>query len=206
MPNNNELRWGGFWRRLGAAGDPFPVYSALIAHYAEKHRAYHTLAHIEHCLQELEPVRSMCADVNAVEMALWFHDAIYNPQAKDNEAKSADLATEAAQHAGLAESFIARVTEMILATRHQAVPIDGDSQIVVDIDLAILGKSPERFDAYEKQIRREYKWVPKILYNKGRGDILKSFLQRPKIYSTEYFYDLYESQARENIRCSLKQL
>ena len=206
MTNSNEQRWLDFWHRVGACGEPLPVYSNLITLYAEKHRAYHTLAHIEHCLQELELVRLQCKDINAVEMAIWYHDAIYNPQAKDNEEKSAELASIAARGAGLAESFIARMTNFILATRHQAVPADPDAQVVVDIDLAILGQPADRFDAYEKQIRREYKWVPKFLYNKGRAGILRSFLDRTRIYSTDNFYSKYESQARENINRSLKKL
>ena len=206
MTNNNELRWREFWRRLGAPGDPLPAYTDLVARYGEKHRAYHTLAHIEHCLQELDSVRTQCIDLNAAEMALWYHDAIYAPRAKDNEEKSAALAVKAGGRWGLPASFLDRVSALILATRHQVIPDDPDAQRVVDIDLAILGQPAARFAAYEKQIRREYKWAPKFLYDKGRAAILKSVVDRSHIYSSDYFHDRYEAVARVNLSRALEAL
>ena len=111
-------RWSRFWEKLGAVGDPDPVYGLLSDLYSERHRAYHTLDHVSHCLDELEDARHLADHPNDVEMALWFHDAIYDPKAKDSEQRSAELCRRTATEAGLPEGFGQRVTDLILATQH----------------------------------------------------------------------------------------
>src|SRR6185436_5536891 len=107
-------RWLKFWAAAGASGDPEPEWRALSARYAEPHRAYHTIDHIAHCLEELDEVRGLAADPVAVEMALWYHDAVYDPRAKDNESRSADLARRAGAALGLAPERGERVARLIL--------------------------------------------------------------------------------------------
>lgn len=87
MRNKNQQHWLALWQRIGAHGDPHAVYNDLVTRYSESHRAYHTLAHIQHCLDEFEQVRHLIANPDAVELALWYHDAIYDTKAKDNEEK-----------------------------------------------------------------------------------------------------------------------
>src|SRR3989442_12745478 len=111
MRNRNEERWHAFWKRLNAEGDSNLPYEDLVSRYAEAHRAYHTLAHIEHCLEEFEPARGLARDPSAIEMALWYHDAVYDPRAADNEEKSAALALEWARKAGLSEALGRSVAE-----------------------------------------------------------------------------------------------
>src|SRR5207249_3206443 len=98
-------------------------------------------------------------DREAIEMAIWYHDAVYDSRAKDNEEQSADLAEKAGKTAGVSSGFLARVRELILATKHVMPPEDADAALLVDVDLSILGQSGDRFDQYEEQIRREYDWV-----------------------------------------------
>jgi predicted metal-dependent HD superfamily phosphohydrolase len=196
----------GFWNRIGAQGDPDPVYARLVARYSEPHRAYHNLAHIEHCLDEFESSRELATDANSIEMAIWYHDVVYDPRAKDNEQRSADVAVEVARDAKLPTAFTQRVADLILATRHIAPPSDPDAAILVDVDLSILGQPAERFDAYERQIRQEYDWVEAAAFAEGRGAILKSFLERAAIFSTPFFWDKYERQARENLKRSIERL
>jgi predicted metal-dependent HD superfamily phosphohydrolase len=93
-----------------------------------------------------------------------------------------------------------------MATRHKAVPRGTDAEILVDVDLSILGAAPERFDQYERQVREEYAWVPHFLFRRERKAILKEFLARPRIFSTTHFRDRYEQQARSNIERSLERL
>ncbi len=111
-------RWSRFWRRLEADGSPEPVYRLLSDLYAEPQRAYHTLRHLTHCLDEFEDARYLAEHPNDVEMALWFHDAIYDPKATDNEARSAELARRTAAEARLPEAFGTRVAALVLATQH----------------------------------------------------------------------------------------
>ncbi len=198
--------WFALWRRLGANGDAGPVYEDLLLRYSEPGRAYHTLTHIEHCVTELGDVSEPATNLDTIEFALWFHDAVYDTKVKDNEERSAALAREVARSATLSDSFGDFTTDLILATKHAAAPTALNEQILVDIDLSILGQSRLRFDEYERQIRAEYSWVPAEAFAKGRSAILSSFLARPTIYSTEFFHSKYEKSARENLARSITQL
>jgi len=206
MPNQSRQRWLVLWQRLGARGDADAVYNDLVARYSEPHRAYHTLAHVGNCLEELEQIRQLATNPDAVELALWYHDAVYDTRAKDSEGRSAALAVEMVRSASLPDNLGQLVANLIMATKHSATPTDSDNQLIVDIDLSILGQSEDEFDEYERQIRKEYEWVSESAFVAGRSAILKSFLDRPRIYATQFFRDKYEAQARRNIAKSLARL
>lgn len=203
---NLEQRWSALWQGLGAQGDASAVYNDLTARYSEPHRAYHTLQHIGHCLDELEHVRYLAANPDAVELALWYHDAIYDTKTKDSEERSAAIAVEMVRNASLPDNLGQSVANLIMATKHSATPIDSDVQLLVDIDLSILGQAEDRFNEYELQVRKEYEWVSENAFVAGRSAILKSFLDRSAIYSTQFFHHKYETQARRNIARSLARL
>jgi predicted metal-dependent HD superfamily phosphohydrolase len=141
-----------------------------------------------------------------VELALWFHDAVYAPRAKDNEAQSAAWAVRVMQHAGLPPAACARVQALILKTCHDALPETPDELVLVDIDLAIFGADAARFDEYERDVRAEYVWVPACIFRRKRREVLESFLAQPSIYSTVHFKNLLEKRARENLARSLSGL
>jgi predicted metal-dependent HD superfamily phosphohydrolase len=199
-------RWLKFWTLAGAAGDPEPPWALLSARYAEPQRAYHTLRHVAHCLDEFDPARGHARDPLVVEMALWYHDAIYDPKAKDNEARSAALAAEVAARMGLSAARTLRVADLIRVSTHTGLAPDPDAQLFADVDLAILGQPAAAFDEYERQVRVEYAWVPEPAFRAGRAAILKSFLDRPSIYGTEFFRRKYEESARRNLQDSLRKL
>jgi predicted metal-dependent HD superfamily phosphohydrolase len=199
-------RWLKFWQSAGAAGDPEPEWRALSARYAEPQRAYHTLRHIAHCLDELDGARSLAGDAAAVEMALWYHDAIYDPRAKDNEDRSADLASAAAAAMALPPAVGARVAGLIRVSTHAGLAVGADPQLFADIDLAILGQPAGAFDEYERQVRVEYSWVPEPAFRAGRSAILRSLLERPSIYGTGFFGKKYEAAARQNLSRSIARL
>lgn len=198
--------WEKAWQGLGVVAPPKVEYEKLIASYAEQHRAYHTRQHLEECLTRLREVRGMCAHSNEVALALWYHDAIYVPRRSDNETRSAEWLVTVANQVSVPTAAIGRMRELVLATKHDAVPVGIDAQILVDIDLSILGASAQRFDEYEQQVRKEYRWVPRPLYRLQRAKILEGFVKRPHIYSTESHINVLESKARENIARSLGQL
>ena len=141
-----------------------------------------------------------------VELALWFHDAIYNVRANDNELKSAAWATAAMQAAKVAAATIARIDAHIMATRHAVLPEPGDQTLLVDIDLSILGAAPDRFEEYEQQVRREYRWVPDFLFRRKRREILEEFLQRRPLYGTARVRDRLEVPAHANLRRAIERL
>lgn len=198
--------WRATWSALGVEHAPAEVFGQLAARYDESHRAYHTREHLEDCLSLLATVREHCSYPHEVALALWFHDAIYEPRRSDNELASASWLVDVARSAGAPEASIERMRSLIMATRHDGVAQRGDEAILVDIDLAILGAPWQRFEAYELQIRREYRWAPGPLYRAGRKRVLKAFLDRPAIYVTAQFHVRFEKAARANIVRSLQTL
>ncbi len=206
MNQSLGARWSALWARIGAVGDANAIFADLTRHYAQPRRFYHNLVHVEDCLEQLDAVRAKCRSADAIETALWFHDAIYDSRAKDNEEQSAQLAGWTLAQAGVASGFSEAVKLLVLATKHNAVPAEPGAQIIVDVDLSILGRAEAAFDAYDANIRREYAWVPEDQYRTGRTVVLKSFLARIRIFSTEHFHNRYEAAARRNIERALARL
>ncbi|SDA75599.1 HD domain-containing protein [Mesorhizobium qingshengii] len=185
--------------------------SALSALYAAEGRHYHNLAHIEAMLALAGEYRGLLGDFEAVEAAIWFHDAVYDSKAKDNEAQSADLAEK--KLVGRADpSRLGRITAMIVATATHQLPrfedatATRDASLFLDMDLSMLGAAPDAFDAYERSIRREYDWVEEPMWRVGRSAVLKNFLARPQIFHSEEFRRRFEPQARLNMARSLEAL
>jgi predicted metal-dependent HD superfamily phosphohydrolase len=205
MSDAGRKQWDELWQRLGVK-NAGTLYSDLSARYAEPHRAYHNLTHILHCLEEFEAARDLARYPAAVELAIWYHDAVYDPRSKENESRSAKLASESLRGVGLPMDLNNRVTRLILATRSHDASTDPDAPVMVDVDLSILGQKPGRFDEYERQIRQEYDWVSEEAFAAGRASVLKSFMDRPTIYSMEFFQKKYEQQARSNLKGSLFKL
>lgn len=202
MNSLGQERWQQLWRSLGAKGDAVGWYETLLRAYAEPQRHYHNQRHIADCLAEFDAVRSLARQPDAVELALWFHDAVYDPKAADNEEQSAALAKRCLVAAGLGD-LAEVVARLIMATKtHDTMPAT-DAALLVDVDLSILGQSAARFAEYEAQIRAEYAWVAAEIFAAKRAEILRRFLARPRIYVTEPFFAPYETQARRNLTESI---
>ncbi len=167
-------------------------------------RHYHTLAHLDSCLREFDGAREFASRPAEVELALWFHDALYRSWRRDNEARSAALAADMLRGASI--ETVERIRQMILATMHDDAGFSGDTALVIDIDLSILGAPPDIYSRFESAIRREYWWVPRARYVAGRSKILERFLGRNAIYTHDLFYNRYESAARANISAALETL
>ncbi len=198
-------RWLKLMNSFGI-GSNEKVYDSLIKAYSEKHRFYHNTLHIKAVLSHLDKVTSLAENPTEIELALWFHDAIYKPFSKDNEQQSADWSSELLENESVDPEVIKRVHKLIIATIHSSNLDSVDEQLIVDIDLTILGSFSDVYDEFETNIRKEYKWVPKPIYRKKRKEILVSFLNREKIYQTNYFQSNFEQQARLNIERALIQL
>jgi len=167
--------------------------------YAEPHRTYHAMEHVESCLAWLDWAYAQAHRPAEVELALWFHDAVYDPTRSDNEERSAALAEGLLRAHGAPASSIERIGEMIRATkRHEAS--HGDAALVCSIDLAILGAEPRSYGRYETAVRREYGYVPDEAYREGRLHFLQALLERPAIYANLALRDVLEDPARQNLR------
>jgi predicted metal-dependent HD superfamily phosphohydrolase len=199
-------RWQSVWRELGAADSNSELFQRLVACYSEPHRKYHTMQHLEECFALMDRVGSSAEQPAEVELALWFHDAIYNTRKSDNEKRSAEWARESAIAGSVSDDQATRIFELVMATRHNALPVGRDAEVLVDVDLGILGAEAPRFDEYETQIRQEYSWVPDFIYRRERRKVLQEFANRTSVYSTKYFRDEFESRARDNLTRSLSRL
>ncbi|MFT7676708.1 MAG: putative metal-dependent HD superfamily phosphohydrolase [Planctomycetota bacterium] len=202
---NDEQRWSHAWQQLGASPRG-GLLASVQAGYAEEQRAYHTLQHLEECFAALEPAAHLAERIAEVELALWFHDAIYETKGSGSEEQSARWAEKELLAGGASAEVASRVAGLVLATKHDAVPEGADAQLLVDVDLSILGADPVRFDEYEQQVRREYGWVPVVLFRSNRAKLLASLLERPSLYSTSWFAERLEQRARKNLARSLAQL
>lgn len=191
-------RFESLCRKLPVAGDAAAWHERLLTAYSEPQRAYHTLQHLEECLRCFDEVKKagLIAKPDLLEMALWFHDAVYDPKGGENEELSAQMAVEA-----MGESDLSReVVRLILLTKSHRPGEGADDAWIIDIDLGIFAQPMKRVLEYERQIRAEYAWVPQDVYAEKRAEILRGFLGRQKIYLTAWFQEQHEAQARENLR------
>ena len=199
-----EKRWAALWKDA-APGRVAETFATLKKHYGEGGRAYHNLNHVAHCLAQLDGAG--LRHPRPIELALWYHDAVYDPKRKDNEEESALLALFELKNLGVPRHRRSDVERLILLTKHDKQPlISLSGYTIVDIDLSTLGGSPGEYEAYAKAIRQEYDWVSEPDYIKGRTAVLQWFLERPRIYYTKHFYQLYEQSARRNLAEEIKRL
>ena len=193
------------WMRLGASlgwENAAKAFERIAHSYSEDGRYYHTLDHVRDCLEIMD---SHGGD-DVLELAVWFHDAVYDPRAADNEKRSADVLRQAAEAAGMTAETVNRACRLVEITDHRMTPLDDQERLIVDIDLSILGASAETYDRYSRNVRLEYAHVAEEAYCTGRTAVLRSFLNRERIYSGDGFVAEYEAKARENIMRELARL
>ena len=181
----------------------------LVSAYDEAGRHYHGRAHIEALLRLADAHRDHLVDPASIELAILYHDAVYDPKRSDNEVRSAGLAREHLIQLGAPPPLVDRVAFLIDLTRHGATeppPGDSDSHCFLDWDLSVLGSPPQIYDVYAAAIMREYAHVPDDAYRTGRGRVLSGFLAQPVIYRAAKFKLLWEAKARSNIERELTAL
>lgn len=177
----------------------------LLERYSESGRRYHTIDHIDHCLGQFDEVRSDCRQPDAVELAIWFHDAIYNFPAYQNEKLSAAFFMERSEHL-LNTGFRDDVFDLVIATEHTSAPEDHDQRILVDVDLSSFGLPWDRFASDGKNIRQELIYLSDADFYAGQIGFMEALLARDRIYNTAHFHDKYETIARANVARYLESL
>jgi len=198
-------RWSQLLRNWDFNPDK-ETFENLIMAYSERVRHYHTVEHLSSCFHHLDKFNGSLQFSREVELAIWFHDAIYNPFSTKNEMESASWAATFLEKHGASEDEIKRVKSLILATKHYFPTKTIDEAVLVDIDLSILGSDSETYGRFEKGVRMEYKFVPWFLYRKKRRSLLRSFLGRKRIYINEFFFKSFEHLARENLANAISNL
>lgn len=181
------------------------IYTYLFNAYIESQRSYHTVQHIVECLVLFHQIKKLLDQPFLVELAIWFHDVVYEPQASDNEYQSA-VQMQKWCCSFLTSAQCQTVFEWILHTQHHQPSALLDLSYLLDIDLAILGASFTRFTEYEQQIQQEYSWVLPEQYTLKRAEVLTKFAKMNPIYQTAYFRHHFEKQAKSNLQTILSDL
>ena len=212
-----EDRWNDLWWRLGVQSPDIPATGIrLIAEYSGPDRHYHLRTHLEDVLTKLDWAKTTLERTaelpllpedriklfDTIELALWYHDVVYDAKLKNNEQLSRDLFLTHAAHFGLDETMQQNVAKLIDLTAKHKDAASLMERIMTDCDLAILGAPKTEFDAYDKNIRKEYAHVPAPAYKLGRHKVLTGFLNQPYIFKTQAFHDAYEQQARTNLKAA----
>lgn len=191
---------------VGARGDVAGAGANLLGRWAEKHRHYHDLAHLGAVLDRVDELAPAARDVELVRLAAWFHDAVYDATAADNEARSAVLAKVVLTGLRLSDDHVAEVVRLVaLTTTH--LPQDGDANGVVlcDADLAVLAGEPKAYRRYADAVREEFGHLDDVTYRRGRVDVLRGLLDREALFRTEPGRT-WEPSARANVTAELEQL
>jgi predicted metal-dependent HD superfamily phosphohydrolase len=210
-PERLESMQQGFVRLLAreplTPAEVYPLFDQLVAAHTETHRHYHNLEHLHEMLRVAGRLSDTAQEPYQIQLAIWFHDAVYDSRAHDNEVRSAQFAQEALTQLRIPTLHIDRIQQLILATSHRELNItDPDTAILLDADLAILSAEEKRYRRYAADIRREYEWVEETHYRQGRIQLLESFLARPRIYFTERMHGAAEEAARLNLRNEIDML
>lgn len=202
--------------------DPHPLMMPecinVLDAYDDTARPYHNIVHLTDVLEKLDWARTVLtndgtlnhlpADVRTrmfmrIELALFYHDVVYDAKAKDNEEKSRDLFNEHAKSFGMGEEDRVAIARLIDITAKHTTASALDEQILCDCDLAILGADRETFTRYDRNIRTEYAHVPAAIWDVRRPGVLKHFLDQPRLYKTEAFHKRYDEAARNNLRSAI---
>ncbi len=187
----------------------YPVFDQLVEAHQQPHRYYHTLEHLAEMFRVFGRLAPLCSNPAVVQLAIWFHDVVYDPTAHDNEVKSAAKAVIWLMPLGLSNEALVPVVELVFATAHLSAtePVtDPDTAALLDADLAILGASEARYQRYAVDIRKEYAHVTDADYRMGRIGVLNRFLTRPRIYHTTVMHDEGDAPARRNLQAEIEQL
>lgn len=181
--------------------------AGLGARYSQPHRRYHTAVHVEHVLRTLEELSPLPGDMLSLQLAAWFHDAVYAPGRDDNEERSAFLARDTLELVGGSPALGTEVARLIsLTATHDPAPDDRSGAVFCDADLSILGSSQGSYAGYAAAIREEFSLAPDVVFRPGRAKILRQFLQRPQLFHTPTGRERWEASARVNLQREIDEL
>lgn len=187
--------------------DAIRTAEALLARWGEHHRSYHNAEHLTTVLSIVESYGDRAADLAAVHLAAWYHDAVYDPRRVDNEEASALLAEAQLPPLGVEHHRVVEVARLVrLTAGHDPMPGDRNGALLTDADLAILASPPQAYRDYARAIRAEYAHVPEAAFHFGRAAVLEGLLALPRLFHTPQLRTRWEETARRNIAGELAQL
>ena len=205
-----DERWYAALDAVGAvAGDRDAAYADLVARHGEPGRHHHVLAHASGVVDAVLAIHGTGDDWATTVLAAWYHDAVYDPRAPAgaNEGSSAVLARRALESMGASLSATAEVCRLVCLTAdHDPCPGDRNGALLCDGDLAVLAADEDAYRSYVAGVRAEYAHVDDDGWRTGRRAVLRSFLDRPRIFRTITGRERWESRARINISSELASL
>lgn len=175
------------------------LWTEIEKNYSSSQRHYHNLLHLESLLKQLTEIRNEIQDWDTILFTLYYHDIIYSALNPDNEEKSAELAEKRLNELSVPKDKIALCKCQILATKSHIKSADSDTNYFTDADLSVLGQPWETYSLYYKNVRKEYSVYTDIIYNSGRKRVLIHFLEMSCIFKMKYFYEKFETQAKQNL-------
>jgi predicted metal-dependent HD superfamily phosphohydrolase len=176
----------------------------LLARWSETHRKHHTVTHLHEMLDAIGLLAESGIefDREAVELAAWFHDAIYEIGRDDNEDRSAALARELLESSPIRDE----VARLVLVTKtHKVGDDDVNGAVLSDADLSVLGSGALRYRAYAASVREEYADVPNDVFKTARAQVLEALLDGP-LFHTAAGRERWEEPARCNIAEEITEL
>lgn len=182
------------------------LWTEIEKNYSGKKRYYHTLQHLDNLLAQLTEVKGEIQNWETILFTLYYHDIIYNSLKSDNEEKSAELAEKRMKQISVSDDAAEHCKKQILATKSHIKSTDSDTNYFTDADLSILGQTWETYSFYYKNVRKEYSIYPDLVYNPGRKKVLNHFLTMDRIFKTDFYYNKFEIQAKQNLQKEIELL
>jgi predicted metal-dependent HD superfamily phosphohydrolase len=178
-------------------------WAALVAAWSEPHRRYHDLNHLAAVLGLVDELAAAAVDPDAVRLAAWYHDVVYDPTRDDNEQVSAERA-RAGLRGLVPDERREEVGRLVLLTAgHDPDPGDADGAVLCDADLAVLASEPARYAVYASAVREEYGHLSDAEFTAGRIAVLERLLALPELYRVPTVAAEWTPRARANLTAEL---
>jgi len=199
------------FQRVGTG--PQPAVDELVEHlllaYSQPHRGYQDTSHLAEVLEHVDALAGHADDPDAVRLAAWFHDAVYDATGAPgaDEEASAGLALHRLRALGVATARVAEVARLVrLTATHDPDEDDRDGAVLSDADLAVLARDQAGYAAYVAEVRREYAKVPEPAFRAGRAAVLRHLAAAPTLFRTPTGRARWEAAARANLEAELAEL
>ena len=198
--------WTNVTEEYSSNTDCEALWQEINSSYSSANRHYHDHQHLQHMITLAEEFREHIDDFQCLLFSIFYHDIVYDAKKSDNEERSADIAMKRLSEMGLPTTTIQKCSQQILATKDHEEGSDNDTNLLLDIDVSILGSNQQQYEQYASDIRKEYNMYPNVLYKRGRKKVLRHFLDMEYLFKTEAFRNRFEKQARKNIQAELNTL
>jgi predicted metal-dependent HD superfamily phosphohydrolase len=204
-------RWDGLWADPGMARK---AGEDLVDRWREPHRVYHSTLHLAVALDALDTIAGDARVPDRAlwhaRLALWFHDAVHDGVAGQDEDRSAALVAELLgplAGSGVSAEDLDEVARLVMVTAdHDPASDDVVGGLVSDADLAVLGGSPAVYTRYTRQVRAEYCDVPEALFRAGRAQVLRTLIEGGPLFRTAPGAARWRDAAEANLRTELATL